>query len=306
VLGVACLGAGAWVAAADTDQPAQPPQPAQQDQRAARPGQAEAIKLEGTVAYYNLGPMGEMESINLLTGDGLVQLIMPPVAGEKIATLAPEGSKVQATAMAEPNRPPRGQAGPRRGGQDGAQGQDAGGGGPADRAPGQRDGQNGQGGQDGPPDRGADAAKADHKIYRLVSLTVDGKTIELAAGKPSEAHVEGTIKHLNYDRAGAIDGAIMDSGELVLFNPSASAELKLQAGQKLTADGMSRQLPNGQVVVAAETVNGVKVPPMPQRGGPGQRGPGNGDQRGGPQGGPQGGDRNGPPGGGPDGGPGPQ
>lgn len=298
VLGVACLGG--WVIAADVTPPPQPNPPGQQDEPGARrrppgnrPDEAQAIKLEGTVQNYNLAPMGEVESLNLTTGDGMVQLIMPPAVGEKVAALAPEGSQVQVTAMAEPPRPPRGQAGPRRDGPEGGQGQDAGG--PPDNGPRGGDRQAGQGGQNGPPQRNADAEKADHKIYRLVSITAAGKTLELA-GKPTQAHVDGTIKHLNYDRSGKVDGAIMDSGELVSFASAASATLNLQVGQKLTADGMSRQLPNGQTVLMAETVNGTTVPRQ-QRGGPGQRGPGEG-----------GGERNGPPGGGgggPDAGPGP-
>jgi len=299
VLGVACLGA--WVIADDVTPPPQPDRPAQQDEPGgrrrppgSRPGEAQAIRLEGTVQNYNLAPMGEVESLNLTTSDGMVQLIMPPAVAEKVAALAPEGSQVQVTAMAEPPRPPRGQGGPRRGGPEGGQGQD--GGGAADNGPRGGNRQAGQGGQDALPARNADAdtEKPDHKVYRLVSITAAGKTIELA-GKPSEAHVEGTIKHLNYDRSGQVDGVILDTGVLVGFAPAANATLKLQPGQKLTADGMSRQLPNGQTILTAETVNGTTVPQQ-QRGGPRQRGPGEG-----------GGDRNGPPGGGggPDGGPGP-
>lgn len=290
ILGVACLGGGAWVVADDVDQPA-----ARHREASSRPAEPAPIKLEGTVQFYNFGPMGEIESLNVLTSDGTVQLIMPPVAGDKIAALAPQGSKLQATAAPEPLRGPRGQGGERRGGPEGGpQGQNGG-------------GQGGPGGQDGPPDRGGDAEKPDHKVYRLQSITADGKTVELAV-KASEAHVEGTIKHLNYDRGGRIDGAIMDSGELVIFAPSASSDLKLEAGQKLTADGMARQLPTGQTVLAAKTVNGMAVPQIQQRGGPGQRGPGD-DQgsRGGRQdGGPQGDDRGGPPQGGPDGDRGPR
>lgn len=306
VLGVACLGAGAWVVADDPNQPPQVPQQEPQDQPRhqqpnALPGQSEPIKLEGTVAYYNLGPMGDMESMNLTTGDGLVQLIIPPGAGDKVAAIATEGTKAEATAMAEPQRPPRGLLGQRPGGQD--EGPD---GGAADRGPQVGGGQNGQGGQNGPPARGANASKPDHKVYRLVSITVGDKTLDLAA-KFGQAQAAGVIKHLNYDRGGRIDGAILDSGEFVLVPPAAAATMKLQVGQKMIADGMSRQLANGLTVLMARTVNGVAVQPQQQNGGPDDRGPRDGDQRGGPQDGGQGGERGGRPGGGPDGdhGPGP-
>ena len=215
----------------------------------------------------------------------MVQLNLPPVAGEKVAAMAPEGAKVQAMAMSEPPRRPRGQGGPPRG-QDG----------PND--PNGQAGPDGQDGQGGPPDGRQDADKPDHKVYRLVSITTaDGKTIDLAT-KPNEAQVEGTIKRLNYDRGGRVNGAILDNGELVIFDPSANSTLKLQPGQKLTADGTTRQVSGGAAVLEAKTVNGTEVPQ--QRRGPG--GPGGGGQHGGPPGGPQGGDGGGPPGGGPTGG----
>ena len=74
VIAVACLGVGSWSVADNTKQPNQPGRtnspPARQQQEGNQPDQAQAIKLDGTIAYYNLGPQGEVESINLTPAMG--------------------------------------------------------------------------------------------------------------------------------------------------------------------------------------------------------------------------------------------
>src|SRR5579863_936247 len=58
--------------------------------------------------------------------------------------------------------------------------------------------------------------EADHDVYELSSLTAsDGKELKLAGPDDDRfAHIEGTVKRLNYARHGEVDGAVLDSGDL--------------------------------------------------------------------------------------------
>ncbi len=105
----------------------------------------------------------------------------------------------------------------------------------------------------------------DHAVYGLVSLNAKGKSIQIPRpGDVKSGHAEGTIKQLNYDRDGRVDGAVLISGDFVEIGPAAG-RLDLKVGAKLTADGPSQLLPGGQTLVRADTVNGTAVDRPPRR-----------------------------------------
>ena len=159
--------------------------------------------------------------------------------------------------------------------------------------------------------------KMEHKIMHAISVSdSDGKAIDLAS-HASSTHINGTIKSLNYDNAGKIDGATLDDGKFVFFGTAASSVLKLATGQKLIADGEQHFNNDGKAMIHAIVLNGMAVPQLhgtlqvrqnpgenrnadrgqrPTRGGgPQMGGPRGGQQnmRGGPQmGGPRGGQQN--------------
>lgn len=107
----------------------------------------------------------------------------------------------------------------------------------------------------------------DHPVYDLVSIT-GPKGQELKLPRPGEhkvLHADAPVKHLNYDRTGQVNGAILESGDFVFIGPDA-ANMDLKPGQKLTADGRGAPMADGKNIINAETVNGVTVhkPPMPR------------------------------------------
>jgi hypothetical protein len=138
----------------------------------------------------------------------------------------------------------------------------------------------------------AERGHSDHAIYRLASLTgADGKQITVAGPEDgTTAHVEGTVKSLNYTPRGDVDGAILDSGDFLQTGPGGAKDVSLAVGQKITADGKERPMEDGHNIISATMVNGTSIHRPPR----GRRGPG------GPGGGGPKADR-GPGGGGPDG-----
>jgi hypothetical protein len=127
----------------------------------------------------------------------------------------------------------------------------------------------------------------DHAVYRLVSLTADGKQLTISSpddGAPT--HVQGTVKSLNYTPRGDVDGAILDTGDFLQTGPGGAADTHLAIGQKITADGKSRPMTAGHNIISAGTVNGTAISRPPRRPGPpgmggpgGERGPGGPDGR---------------------------
>jgi hypothetical protein len=124
-------------------------------------------------------------------------------------------------------------------------------------------------------------ANGDHAIYRLVSLTgADGKEITIMGPEDGTvAHVEATVKSLNYTPRGDVDGAILDSGDFLQLGPGAAKDVGLAIGQKIVADGKERPMVAGHNIIAATTVNGTSIHRRPM----GRRGPG-GPGGGGPDG----------------------
>lgn len=113
----------------------------------------------------------------------------------------------------------------------------------------------------------------DHPVYGLVSVTgAKGQKVDIAPpGESQGGHAEGTIKYLNYDRGGQVNGAVLISGDFVEIGRAAS-RLNLQVGEKLTADGPAHPMADGQQCIRADTVNGQTVDRSQdrQRGGGGQ------------------------------------
>jgi hypothetical protein len=103
--------------------------------------------------------------------------------------------------------------------------------------------------------------KGDHPVYSLVTLTgTDGKAlIHAAAGDAETATVHGVVKRINYDRHGAANGLVLESGDFVHLEPEGMKSIGLKVGDTVTAEGAAALMPLGQQVIEAKTVNGVAV-----------------------------------------------
>jgi hypothetical protein len=196
----------------------------------------------------------------LSTGKSTVQLNFPPEMAASIQSAAAVGTQVTVVARS--------------------------GGGPG----------GGPGGPGGPGDQnGPDAEQADHQVMNLESIkTESGNTLNVAGpGSGQNGQVTGTVKQLNYDRRGNVNGAQLDNGAFVHLRPGTSADLTI--GEKVTVEGRQRTATHGMKIIEAQSINGTSLDdngPDGPGGGPG--GPGGQGNNGGPGGG-------GPPGGGPDG-----
>jgi hypothetical protein len=199
--------------------------------------------LSGAVRGYNLNPSGTPESMMLSTGNSTVQLNFPPEMAASIQSAATVGSQVTVVA--------------RSGG-----------------GPGGPDDQNGPGDQ-----------QPDHRVMNLESIkTASGSTLNVGGpGGGQNGQVTGTVKQLNYDRRGDVNGAQLDNGAFVHLRPGSNADLTV--GEKVTVQGRQRTTSNGMKIIEAQSINGISL---------NDNGPGGQGNNGGPGGG-------GPPGGGPDG-----
>jgi hypothetical protein len=103
--------------------------------------------------------------------------------------------------------------------------------------------------------------KADHPVYRLVTLTgADRKPLIFAGpGERETVTVHGLVKRINYSRHGEANGVILDSGDFIHLKPEALKRADLKVGDQLTAEGEAGMMPLGQHVVEAKTINGVAV-----------------------------------------------
>jgi hypothetical protein len=144
----------------------------------------------------------------------------------------------------------------------------------------------------GPGDfKGPDDQQADHPVMNLESIkTASGSTLNIGGpGAGQAGEVTGTVKQLNYDRRGNVNGAQLDTGAFVHLRPGSNADLTV--GEKVTVKGRQHTASNGMKIIEADSINGAALNDDGP-GGPG--GPGGQGNNGGPGGG-------GPPGGGPDG-----
>ncbi|SFD72356.1 hypothetical protein [Paracidovorax konjaci] len=107
--------------------------------------------------------------------------------------------------------------------------------------------------------------EAAHEVYafeRLVSVDGAAPTLEDA---PRRA--EGRVARIHYARHGEPNGVVLDSGDFIHTRPEGFAQLGLQPGDAVKAEGPGRPLHGapGQVI-EARTVNGQALPGKPPRG----------------------------------------
>jgi hypothetical protein len=118
----------------------------------------------------------------------------------------------------------------------------------------------------------------DHAVYRLVSMTADGKRLSISGPDDGAAtHIEGTVKSLNYTPRGDVDGAILDTGDFLQMGPGGAADTHLAIGQKVSADGKARPMAAGHNIISASTVNGTEISRPPHHPGASDRGGPDGD-----------------------------
>jgi hypothetical protein len=209
----------------------------------ARPPRPTPQDLAGTIASVNYGPRGTIEGFLLTALDGHVTQINLPAPFENALTLT-AGDAVRVAALPDNGPPP-----PRPG--EGPRGPDG-----ADRP--------------APPPPGPDDLQPDHPVLRAVAVTdAKGKRIaEPGMSDRTPVHVDASVKALNYDRRGLLNGAMLDSGQLVRIDPHSALALDLAAGKKLSIDGFSEKTPAGLDTIMANTVNGTEIhhPPRPDEG----------------------------------------
>lgn len=119
------------------------------------------------------------------------------------------------------------------------------------------------------PEPPSDKGGAPHRVYRFERLvSVDGKKPSAAAERKGSAPFAGIVVRLNYARHGEANGVVLDSGDFIHTRPDGMAQLKLEVGDRVEADGEARPLIGGVgCVVEATVVNGKPVgkpkPPKP-------------------------------------------
>ncbi len=107
----------------------------------------------------------------------------------------------------------------------------------------------------------AKRTKGDHPVYRLVTLSgTDGKPLIFSGEDNIETlTVQGAVKRINYDRHGAANGVVLESGDFIYLKSAAMKRAGLKVGDEVTAEGTAALMPLGQKVITAETVNGIAV-----------------------------------------------
>jgi len=230
---------------------------------------------EAVILSFNLSPTGSAESLMAKSRNDVAQINFQLELEEALGKALKVGDVVEVTVALDS----QGQAGRGMGPMGGPGGMGGGMGGPGGGPDGAGMGGPGMGGFDGPPGE----PQTDHRVLRLISLkTADGQTFG-GQGNQEIKHVEGTVKAINYDRRGVVNGAQLDSGDLVRVGPRQAAQAPFVVGNKLTADGPAITMTNGKLSLQAQQINGQDMRPQP----PG--GPMGGGGRGGPDGPPPGG-----------------
>ncbi len=269
LLCLAAMAAGttALIAANPTDpapagdaRPPRDPGPGRDDRNPDQAQRPAPVDLAGTIASVNYGPRGSIEGFLLTTLDGKTTQINLPAAFENTLALS-SGDAIKVAAVPDNGPPPA----PRPG--EGPRGPDG-----ADRP--------------APPPPGPNDLQPDHPVLRAVAITdAKGKLVaEPGMRERTPIHVDASVKSLNYDRRGLLNGALLDSGQLVRIEPHSALALNLAAGKKLSIDGFSEKTPSGLDSIMANSVNGtdIHMPPRPDENG--DRPPRPDNNRPGPQG----------------------
>ncbi len=126
----------------------------------------------------------------------------------------------------------------------------------------------------GPPDK----RHGDHMVLRAERIIVaDGPTLRFGPphgppkGPGKMETLGGKISHWNYARGGEINGVVLDDGDFIHLGPDSVRQLELHLGQKVTARGEVRPLPDGnRMIEHPAEVNDQRLgpphPPGPPRG----------------------------------------
>ncbi len=111
---------------------------------------------------------------------------------------------------------------------------------------------------------------APHRVYRFERLvSVDGKKPAAATEHKGSAPFTGIVVRLNFARHGEANGVVLDNGDFIHTKPDGMAQLRLEVGDRVEADGEARPLIGGVGrVVEATVVNGKPVgrPNLPKHG----------------------------------------
>lgn len=199
---------------------------------------AGVFTTQAVILSINLSPLGVPEGIVAKSRFDVAQINFPMEFGEAVGKAVAVGDIVEVTVAPD--------GGNLQGGPGGA------GGGPGAGGPG--------GG--GPGGGGPGGIMPAHPVLRLVALkTADGKLHGMPVPTHPEARVQGTIKALNYDRRGVVNGLQLETGDLVRLPPRAAQEWVV--GAQVTAEGAGFAMPNGKLSVQAQRVNGQEVVPGP-------------------------------------------
>lgn len=99
----------------------------------------------------------------------------------------------------------------------------------------------------------ADHDPGEHPVCEFVADADAGSD---AARPPA---VEGVVARLNYARHGEPNGVVLDTGDFVHLKPHGMRLVTLAVGDRVVAEGPSRQAVNGRLVFEAAVVNGVEI-----------------------------------------------
>jgi len=98
----------------------------------------------------------------------------------------------------------------------------------------------------------------EHEVFRLLSLA--GINGDSAGVQHNETRpFSGRVERLNYALHGAVNGAILDSGDFLHLKPAGARALKLKLGMPVEGRGRTKPMVDGHLVIEAETVNGVEI-----------------------------------------------
>ncbi|MDQ7971993.1 MAG: hypothetical protein REJ24_05460 [Rhodocyclaceae bacterium] len=97
-----------------------------------------------------------------------------------------------------------------------------------------------------------------HVVYDFHRLSeVDGQPL---APTHDDAPAEGRVLRINHARHGAPNGVVLDTGDFVHLKPEGFAQLALQPGDRVRAEGPAQPLADGRGrVIEAHTVNGTPL-----------------------------------------------
>ena len=232
-------------------------------------------ELSGTVEGFNLSNGGTADGILLKTAEGLVQVNFPPEMAPAVEKVASVGDTVKVEAMPMPEGRGPGGPPPGMGGQQGPQGPQGQKGPHGQQGQGPHGQQGQQGGQQPQGQQGAQQPnhpqppKADHAVYGLGTLTGSKGEVSMRPDPSKKVTVDGQVKRLNYDMRGHANGAVLDSGDLVVAPPGSEAAAELTVGNKVSIEGLVRPsaATGGARVIQAMTINGKAgrpgMPPPP-------------------------------------------